>query len=178
MFLHNHVHAQEKPNAPNNPVSDSLRFKDTDGDGVTDDADKCINEKGPASNYGCPMIAGIATQCGIPKKHILFTKGSTHLSQVSIKMLNELAKIMADNPEFHVKLIGYSDSVGNKDSNMKLSLARAEVAMNYLITTGLNKNRIRCLVVAVSKSLASGGINARQEKNRWVEFDIVINFND
>ena len=29
---------------------------DTDGDGVTDDVDKCVNEAGPASNNGCPVV--------------------------------------------------------------------------------------------------------------------------
>ncbi|MFT7582128.1 MAG: outer membrane protein OmpA-like peptidoglycan-associated protein, partial [Myxococcota bacterium] len=28
--------------------------KDTDGDGIYDDEDKCVNEKGPARNSGCP----------------------------------------------------------------------------------------------------------------------------
>lgn len=30
---------------------------DTDHDGVNDEEDKCINEPGPASNFGCPVIA-------------------------------------------------------------------------------------------------------------------------
>jgi hypothetical protein len=30
---------------------------DTDGDGVNDEEDKCITEKGPASNFGCPVIS-------------------------------------------------------------------------------------------------------------------------
>ena len=180
ILLCNPVHSQEPPSVSANKIPDSLSLqsKDTDGDGVNDDADKCINEKGPLSNFGCPVIAGIATRCGIAKKHILFAKGSTSLSSVSVRMLNDLAKIMEENPGFYVKLIGYSDNVGNKDSHIKLSLARAEVAMNYLVTTGLNKNRIRCLSVALSKSLVSGGSKARQEKNRWVEFDIVANLND
>jgi outer membrane protein OmpA-like peptidoglycan-associated protein len=54
LLLHSQVHAQEKPNTTNNPVPDSLQLKDTDSDGVKDDVDKCINEKGPASNFGCP----------------------------------------------------------------------------------------------------------------------------
>ena len=29
---------------------------DTDGDGVKDDVDKCVNESGPASNNGCPVV--------------------------------------------------------------------------------------------------------------------------
>ena len=34
---------------------------DTDGDGVTDDVDQCINQPGPASNNGCPIVQPPAT---------------------------------------------------------------------------------------------------------------------
>jgi hypothetical protein len=37
---------------------------DTDGDGVTDDVDKCINEAGPASNNGCPVVESPPSSSG------------------------------------------------------------------------------------------------------------------
>lgn len=50
-----------------NVSADSIRMRmvssnrsplqDTDGDGVNDDVDKCINDRGPASNFGCPVIS-------------------------------------------------------------------------------------------------------------------------
>jgi OmpA-OmpF porin, OOP family len=40
-------------NGNNNPASK----KDTDNDGITDDADKCPDQKGPLSNNGCPVIS-------------------------------------------------------------------------------------------------------------------------
>lgn len=65
--LHSKLYAQVKPGTTQNKIPDSLSvpLKDTDGDGVNDTEDKCINEKGPASNYGCPIIPGTAIGCGL-----------------------------------------------------------------------------------------------------------------
>ena len=71
---------------------------DTDEDGVNDEEDKCPNEAGPASNFGCPVIAqAVIDKINYAAKNILFATGSSKLLPKSFKSLNEVAKIMADD---------------------------------------------------------------------------------
>ena len=53
---------------------------DTDGDGVNDEEDKCINERGPTSNFGCPVISEqIISRVNVAAKNIYFSSGSANL---------------------------------------------------------------------------------------------------
>ncbi len=67
---------------------------DTDGDGVTDDIDKCINERGPASNFGCPVISeGIIKRTNLSTKNVLFRKNSAKLeSDLTLKSSRDAGK--------------------------------------------------------------------------------------
>ncbi len=56
--------------------------------------------------------------------------------------LNELAKILADNPDLSVQLGSHTDCQGNDAYNANLSKKRAQSAMKYLISTGITPSRL------------------------------------
>jgi len=56
--------------------------------------------------------------------------------------LDKLVKIMNDNPKINVELSSHTDIRGKYDYNMVLSQRRAESAVNYIVTKGINKSRI------------------------------------
>ena len=142
ILLHQHVRAQEKPDTSFNKITDSLnsRSNDTDGDAVIDKEDKCINEKGPASNFGCPVIAGKSTSCGL-RRYIYFLSGSSSLSTACVKQLKMLVRILKDNPDLYAILVGYTDNLNSAD--VKLSIARANAAKSYLLKAGIDKSLIK-----------------------------------
>ena len=57
--------------------------------------------------------------------------------------LNKLARFLQDNPEIKIELGSHTDSRGNDEYNRDLSQRRAESAVNYIISQGVDKNRIR-----------------------------------
>jgi hypothetical protein len=56
-------------------VSRKNKIKDTDGDGLLDNIDKCPNEKGLAKNEGCPIVIETKVKSFIPPKKIVKSIG-------------------------------------------------------------------------------------------------------
>lgn len=74
---------------------------------------------------------------------VQFPTGSSTLGKESHPHLEKLADFMEENPKSKVEIQGYTDNVGNKASNQKLSEARAKSIQDYLIKEeGIEANRI------------------------------------
>ena len=75
-------------------------------------------------------------------KNILYDFDKATLRPESQTALNELVKILQDNPKIKVELSSHTDSVGTDLYNIKLSQARAQSCVDYIILRGINENRI------------------------------------
>ena len=56
--------------------------------------------------------------------------------------LNELVTVLKQYPTMMVDLVGHTDSRGDANGNLKLSLERAFTVKNYLVEKGINAERI------------------------------------
>lgn len=56
--------------------------------------------------------------------------------------LNRLADIMNKNPKMRIELSSHTDSRGTDSYNLRLSQRRAQAAMQYLLTKGIDKSRL------------------------------------
>ncbi len=59
--------------------------------------------------------------------------------------LNELAKILKDNPEIKIQLASHTDCQGNDAYNLNLSQKRAQSATDFIVQTGIASSRIQAL---------------------------------
>ncbi len=75
--------------------------------------------------------------------NIFFDFASSELTEASSTELNELIKTLDDNPNITIEISAHSDAVGEDDVNMKLSQARAQSVVNYLIENGIDKGRLK-----------------------------------
>lgn len=50
--------------------------------------------------------------------------------------------IMQQNPTLKIELSSHTDSRGNDDYNLKLSQRRADAAVAYIVSKGINRNRL------------------------------------
>ena len=91
--------------------------------------------------------------------------------------LNKLVKIMKDNPTIWIELGSHTDSRGTDAYNLKLSQRRADAAVKYIISRGVNKNRIESKGYGESQPV-NGCVNgvkcsaAAHQLNRRTEFKI------
>jgi OOP family OmpA-OmpF porin len=131
---------------------------DTDGDGIVDKYDKCPNVAGIASNNGCPKeevalvtpVTTITSESVVSapiisevtgNKIVYYLSASEVASATEQKKIDEVLAILNANPNYTIKIKGYTDTVGNEYSNLELSLRRAQNVFRYMSSKGFDGSR-------------------------------------
>ena len=149
------------------------RKKDSDGDGVNDDVDKCPEVKGNTMNDGCPAItAEIWEIFTTAIDDVNFANNSDSLMLNKTTSLLEAVVMMKENKDFKLKINGYADSVGTKEYNKVLSEKRAMAVKNYLVDKGIKEKRISIVGYGEQMPKSNNGSNRGRAVNRRVEFDL------
>jgi OmpA-OmpF porin, OOP family len=87
--------------------------------------------------------------------------------------LDDLAgKVTAINLEVIIA-VGHTDSVGGDAYNQKLSVKRSEAVKAYLVSKGIEKNRVYTEGKGESQPVADNKTDAGRAKNRRVEIEVV-----
>ncbi len=159
------------------PPLGELEEADTDGDGITDHLDKCPNTPGVETNQGCPEIqASVRKIFEKALQGIQFETGKDVIKPVSFPVLNDIVRIMTENPTYYLQINGHTDDVGAEENNLVLSEKRASAVRNYLENKGVEANRLTAQGFGESQPVAPNTSAANRAKNRRVEF--VVKFEE
>jgi type IX secretion system PorP/SprF family membrane protein len=109
------------------------------------------------------------------EKDFKFSFGRTELNADARAYLDDLLKLLQNNPEYNLEVIGHTDSVGKHLVNYKLSAGRAQAVADYLLKKGLNKERIRSKGMGDTQPVAPNDTEENRSKNRRVQFVIYVN---
>jgi OOP family OmpA-OmpF porin len=146
---------------------------DTDGDGIVDQDDKCPTVFGTVENQGCPDIkADIIKKIDYAASNIYFATGKYILLARSFKGLDEVAKVMKDNPGTVLAIDGHTDNVGDDAFNMKLSQNRAGAVKAYLVKKGVDAARLNSTGYGETQPIADNKTADGRQKNRRVEMKL------
>jgi len=105
---------------------------------------------------------------------VQFATGSSQILPVSFSLLDEVAKVLTDNPQIELLQVeGHTDSTGTAAINRKLSQQRAESVMSYLASKGVGAGRMKAKGFGPDKPIADNNSDEGKEKNRRVEFNIL-----
>ncbi|WP_067586941.1 OmpA family protein [Endozoicomonas ascidiicola] len=109
---------------------------DRDGDGVVSAKDKCPNTpKGvPVDADGCPLQRELGS--------VYFGFDKSEINTLGREELDQIAAKVKKHPKVHLVSVGYTDSTGPEEYNMKLAMRRAESVKQYLVEHGVPANRI------------------------------------
>ena len=110
------------------------------------------------------MILGVDTFFDFDKA-VLKAEGKALLD-------NLVGKLKAVNLEVIIA-IGHTDSIGSNAYNKKLSLRRADAVKAYLISKGIEANRVYTEGKGESQPMASNKTKEGRAKNRRVEIEVV-----
>jgi OmpA-OmpF porin, OOP family len=101
---------------------------------------------------------------------IYFDTDKSELKPESAPALEQIAKLLAQNPGFKLKVVGHTDMVGSLDANMKLSQARAEAVVQALVGQhGVAASRLKSYGVGPLTPVATNDTDEGRAKNRRVE---------
>lgn len=115
----------------------------------------------------------IELDSAIVLQNILFEFEKTDLLPESYTEINKLFRLMINNPAIIVKLEGHTDNVGGYDFNLRLSMARAESVVRYLIEKGIDPHRIEYTGYGFTQPLASNDTDEGRKTNRRVAFKVI-----
>ncbi|MCB0846856.1 MAG: OmpA family protein, partial [Bacteroidetes bacterium] len=79
---------------------------------------------------------------GLHKGQVFFSLGSSKIRTSEEEVLNEVKQIMEANPALQLVLKGFADPSGNAQRNLILSQKRAEAVAEYLVSRGIERDRI------------------------------------
>lgn len=164
---------------PNDPGPEEFEgCPDRDGDQIPDHVDKCPDEPGPAETEGCPLEDEPAVVLESDRirirGQILFETAEAIIQKQSYPMLDDVYKVLADNPEIGPVLIeGHTDNRGSRPYNLDLSKRRAQAVVDYLVAKGIAKKRLKSAGFGFDRPVADNETPLGRAKNRRTEFKLV-----
>lgn len=155
---------------------DGCPVPDRDKDGVNDEEDKCPDLPGPVSNQGCPEVKDeIKKRIDVAAKNIFFATGSYQLLTKSHKSLDDVAKLLNEDPNLKLDVEGHTDNTGKADKNLTLSEKRAQAVHDYLVKKGVSDDRLNAAGFGQERPVADNKTTAGRAKNRRVELKLHYN---
>jgi OOP family OmpA-OmpF porin len=89
-----------------------------------------------------------------------------------VKLDDLIGKIKGINLEVIIA-VGHTDSIGSNKYNQKLSVKRSESVKAYLVSKGIEKNRVYTEGKGETQPVADNKTSAGRAKNRRVEIEVV-----
>jgi outer membrane protein OmpA-like peptidoglycan-associated protein len=101
---------------------------------------------------------------------IFFATGKEDISSDAAIRLETAYNTLEQNPDIAVEIRGYTDNVGKKASNIKLSQRRADAVRNHLVSKGIAGERITAIGLGPENPISSNATPAGRQQNRRIEF--------
>ena len=106
------------------------------------------------------------------KEPINFQYNSDQLDADSTPIIDKTAEILKKYPNAHVRVAGYTDSLGNPNYNMDLSERRAHTVAERLVQDGVPAANVSYIGVGSANPVATNKTAAGRYQNRRVELEI------
>jgi outer membrane protein OmpA-like peptidoglycan-associated protein len=161
------------------PARPGCPIPDSDNDSVIDTEDACPTRPGATSRdprrHGCPGLVSVETGRIVIHRPVFFATGRDTILSRSQPVLNALLDAVLATPEIRrVSIEGHTDDVGDDAANMDLSERRAQSVMRWLVEHGVEASRLEAHGLGETRPVQVGNTRRIRERNRRVEFRIVI----
>lgn len=103
---------------------------------------------------------------------IEFQSGSARLTPFGMSILDEMVAKMAQMPDSRFLIIGHTDNVGQRASNLSLSHARAAAVKSYMMSKGIPSTHMDVLGKGPDEPVADNVTDDGRARNRRIEFKI------
>lgn len=138
---------------------------DTDGGSVSDNIEVLrgtnpLDKEDDVVKVDVPMVL----------EGVTFASGKSDITPESAVILEKALKTLNTYDDIIVEIRGYTDNVGKKSSNIKLSQKRADSVRNWLVEKGIDGSRIRSVGYGPENPIVPNDTAENKRKNRRIEF--------
>jgi outer membrane protein OmpA-like peptidoglycan-associated protein/tetratricopeptide (TPR) repeat protein len=133
-----------------------------------------FKEKLPDSTYLIDIpLQPIEADARIILKNIFFDINKSDIRAESYVELNEVVSLLKENPVVRIEISGHTDNMGKTADNQKLSESRARAVVGWLVSNGINPQRLTFKGFGDTRPVSDNGTEASRAKNRRTELRIV-----
>ncbi|MFC7666555.1 OmpA family protein [Hymenobacter humi] len=109
----------------------------------------------------------------IEVKDILYDYNKFNIRPDAAIRLDTLVQTLADNPKISIELSSHTDQRGKDAYNQKLSQQRAQAAVDYIVSKGIDKSRITAKGYGETRPIiAKPKSEEEYQRNRRTEFKV------
>lgn len=123
--------------------------------------------------YEAPVVK--AAPAPAPERMVLegvkFDTGSARIKPESYSVLDKNVANLSKKGNTSITIEGFTDNVGNPQSNLKLSSARAAAVKDYLVTKGISADRIKTHGFGDANPIADNKTPDGRAQNRRIEIE-------
>ena len=105
----------------------------------------------------------------LSREKIQFKPDSGSVSANS-EFLLKMVAVIARNCDSKILIIGHTDNIGDRESNQRLSERRAGAVRNYLVRSGVNRERLGAMGFGHTRPIYENSTGEGREKNQRIEF--------
>jgi outer membrane protein OmpA-like peptidoglycan-associated protein/tetratricopeptide (TPR) repeat protein len=135
-----------------------------------------LSEKAPDSTYNIDIpLKPIEANATVILKNIFFDVNRYDLKEESTTELDNVYLLMRDNPTLKIQINGHTDNVGKANDNMVLSNNRAQAVVKYLISKGIDPQRLSHKGFGSTQPIADNGTEVGRAQNRRTELKVIAN---
>lgn len=111
-------------------------------------------------------------------ENLTYAYADYKIDDAGIKILDKVITVLNSDKNINIELSSHTDSRSSDSYNLQLSQKRAKAAVDYLISKGINKNRLKAIGYGETKLLnkCKNDVECSEEEhalNRRTEFKIV-----
>jgi outer membrane protein OmpA-like peptidoglycan-associated protein len=115
----------------------------------------------------------IEANASIILKNIFFDVNQYELKPASQIELDDVVKLLGENPMVSIQINGYTDNVGKAADNLLLSENRAKSVVNYLKSKGIDPKRLSYKGFGDTQPVSSNATEAGRAQNRRTELKVL-----
>jgi outer membrane protein OmpA-like peptidoglycan-associated protein len=75
-------------------------------------------------------------------QNIAYASGQFTLAENSLKIVDEIKVLLENNSAMKLEVISHTDSQGDDNDNLELSIKRSTAVVDYLVLKGIDKSRL------------------------------------
>ena len=133
-----------------------------------------LSQKSPDSTYHIDIpLQPLEANATIILKNIFFDVNKFELKPESQVELDNVVKLMKDNPTVKIQINGHTDNIGKPADNITLSNNRAKAVVEYISSKGIDAKRLSYQGLGDKVPLADNKTEEGRAQNRRTELKVM-----